>query len=90
MSPLPIPLQLLCTLGVLWMAVALTAQLTELFAQIDVNGDGTLEWDEWTSFCVEAGIVATRHIAVPIKVKVRVVTLPEPVRRGSVIYVLCW
>lgn len=61
-----VPLRLISRLS-----VALTAQLSELFAQIDVNGDGTLEWDEWTSFCVEAGIVATRQITAPVRIKVR-------------------
>ena len=41
----------------------------QLFAQIDVNGDGTLEWEEFTSYCVEAGIVATRQMKLPIKFK---------------------
>lgn len=39
--------------------VQLVAQLKELFAQIDVNGDGSLEWAEFTEFCVEAGTVAS-------------------------------
>src|SRR3546814_18474982 len=29
------------------------ADLCELFAQIDVNGDGTMEWEEFTGFLVE-------------------------------------
>lgn len=35
----------------------LVSHLCELFAQIDVNGDGTMEWDEFTSYIVEAGTV---------------------------------
>ncbi|GBG24373.1 WD repeat-containing protein 5-like [Hondaea fermentalgiana] len=35
----------------------LVSDLCELFAQIDVNGDGTMEWDEFTSFIVETGNV---------------------------------
>lgn len=46
-----------------------TTELCELFAQIDVNGDGTMEWEEFTSYCVEAGIVATRRVNVPLRFK---------------------
>ena len=31
----------------------LVGDLCELFRAIDVNGDGTLEWDEFTAFVVE-------------------------------------
>ena len=31
------------------------ADLIELFAQVDVNGDGTMEWEEFSAFCIEAG-----------------------------------
>lgn len=34
----------------------LVSNLCELFAQIDVNGDGNMEWDEFTSFVVEMGM----------------------------------
>lgn len=34
--------------------------LVELFDEIDINGDGMMEFDEFTSFCVDAGMVATR------------------------------
>ena len=34
--------------------VALIANLKELFDQVDVNGDGRMEWSELTSFIVEA------------------------------------
>ena len=34
--------------------VALVANLSELFAQVDVNGDEKMEWAELTSFIVEA------------------------------------
>ena len=33
--------------------------LRELFLQVDVNGDGTMEWDEFTGFCIDQGIAAT-------------------------------
>ena len=49
--------------------VFFSQDLCELFAQIDVNGDGTMEWEEFTSYCVEAGIVATRRIMEPLKHK---------------------
>lgn len=38
---------------------ALVRQLIELFKQIDINDDKTLEWSEFTGFCVEAGMAAT-------------------------------
>ena len=34
--------------------------LVDLFDAIDINGDGAMEFDEFTSFCVDAGMVATR------------------------------
>ena len=40
---------------------SLVANLCELFAQIDVNGDGTMEWEEFTSFIVETGKTAREH-----------------------------
>jgi WD40 repeat protein len=33
--------------------------LSELFAQIDINGDGTMEWEEFTSYIVESGLNAS-------------------------------
>ena len=45
----------------------LIVDLCELFAQIDFNGDGTVEWPEFTSFCVEAGMVASRQVSRPTK-----------------------
>jgi WD40 repeat protein len=32
------------------------AMLQEMFYQIDYNGDGTTNWDEFTSFCVQTGL----------------------------------
>ena len=52
--------------------IALITNLAELFAQVDVNGDGSMEWAELTSFIVEmqmAGTVAQR--------------LPRSVARGA-------
>ncbi|OQR86817.1 hypothetical protein THRCLA_10513, partial [Thraustotheca clavata] len=34
----------------------LIAYLSELFAQIDINGDGSMEWEEFTSFIVDTGL----------------------------------
>ncbi|GLE06654.1 hypothetical protein PINS_up016048 [Pythium insidiosum] len=34
--------------------------LIDLFDDIDINGDGTMEFDEFTSFCVDAGMIAMR------------------------------
>lgn len=39
----------------------LVANLCELFAQIDINGDGSMEWEEFTSFIVETGLTAKSH-----------------------------
>ena len=39
----------------------IVADLMELFAQIDVNGDGTMEWEEFTSFIVETGMKKADH-----------------------------
>ncbi|TYZ61783.1 hypothetical protein PybrP1_000382, partial [[Pythium] brassicae (nom. inval.)] len=33
--------------------------LVDLFGEIDINGDGAMEFDEFTSFCVDAGMAAT-------------------------------
>ena len=45
----------------------LVADLIELFEQIDINGDGAMEWAEFTSYCVEAGLLATRRVKVPLR-----------------------
>lgn len=37
------------------------SSLCELFAQIDINGDGSLEWSEFTSFVVEMGLETQQH-----------------------------
>ncbi|KAF0689140.1 Aste57867_19412 [Aphanomyces stellatus] len=34
----------------------LVAYLCELFSQIDINGDGSMEWEEFTSFIVDTGL----------------------------------
>lgn len=36
--------------------VELVRDLIELFAQVDVNGDESMEWEEFTGFIVEAGM----------------------------------
>jgi hypothetical protein len=42
------------------------ANLIEVFLEIDINGDGSMEWEEFTSFCVEAGLAATRRTVAPM------------------------
>ena len=37
--------------------VGLVKNLIELFKQIDVNGDETLEWDEFSNHIIELGMV---------------------------------
>ena len=41
--------------------VDLAVALCDLFRQIDINGDGTMEWDEFTSFIVEMGMASHDH-----------------------------
>ncbi|KAL3672722.1 hypothetical protein V7S43_002015 [Phytophthora oleae] len=36
--------------------VSFIEDLVELFAQVDVNGDGTMEWEEFTSAIIEGGM----------------------------------
>ncbi|ETP10520.1 hypothetical protein F441_13849 [Phytophthora nicotianae CJ01A1] len=36
--------------------VSFIEDLIELFAQVDVNGDGTMEWEEFTSAIIEGGM----------------------------------
>jgi hypothetical protein len=38
----------------------LVATLFEMFEQIDINGDAAVDWEEFTSFCIALGLVATR------------------------------
>jgi WD40 repeat protein len=39
----------------------LVSNLCELFAQMDVNGDGSLEWTEFTSFIVETWVASKKQ-----------------------------
>ncbi|GMF44321.1 unnamed protein product [Phytophthora fragariaefolia] len=41
-------------------ATTLVGLLFEMFEQIDINGDAVVDWEEFTSFCVAIGLVATR------------------------------
>jgi Ca2+-binding EF-hand superfamily protein/WD40 repeat protein len=46
---------------------ASVSALVDLFEDIDINGDGVMEFDEFTSFCVDAGMVATRTQVATLK-----------------------
>ena len=35
--------------------------LREMFNQIDVDGDGTMDWEELTAFIVQSGLMATAN-----------------------------
>lgn len=39
----------------------LVASLCELFAQVDVNGDATMEWDEFYGYIHEQGMGSQDH-----------------------------
>ena len=45
--------------------VSVAADLIELFADIDINGDGDLEWEEFTGYCIEAAIAAIHASKTP-------------------------
>ena len=47
--------------GCVFLCVCVVVAPSSAVSQIDVNGDGELEWSEFTQFCVEAGIT-TRTI----------------------------
>ncbi|KAG1704802.1 hypothetical protein DVH05_004829 [Phytophthora capsici] len=38
---------------------ASVSALIDLFQDIDINGDGVMEFDEFTSFCVDVGMAST-------------------------------
>lgn len=35
------------------------AMLQDMFSQIDFNGDGAVDWDEFTTFCIHTGLVGS-------------------------------
>ena len=39
---------------------ALVDAICELFAEIDLNGDGTVEWTEFMQHCVDAGLASSK------------------------------
>lgn len=41
------------------------AMLQEMFHQIDFNGDTTVDWDEFTTFCIQTGLSVSSTAEVP-------------------------
>jgi Ca2+-binding EF-hand superfamily protein len=39
-------------------AASTIAALQDMFSQIDFNGDGTVDWDEFTTFCIQMGLTS--------------------------------
>ena len=62
----------------------LVSHLCDLFDRIDVNGDGRLEWAEFTSFCVEACMVATSTTAHPLRCKFEDACLADHSSKGMI------
>ncbi|GBG28004.1 WD repeat-containing protein wdr-5.1 [Hondaea fermentalgiana] len=48
--------------------IKLVMELVDLYHQVDVNGDCFMSWDEFTSHCIEAGMLATRTVEKPLSV----------------------
>ena len=40
--------------------VETVSALCELFAQVDVDGNRLMDWEEFTSFCIEAGAALSK------------------------------
>ncbi|RLN36860.1 hypothetical protein BBO99_00005405 [Phytophthora kernoviae] len=62
---------------------ASVSALIDLFEDIDINGDGAMEFEEFTSFCVDAGMVATRSQAGTLKHRIQLWDLNDGRARGS-------
>eukprot|EP01138_Halocafeteria_seosinensis_P002933 gb/GECG01002997.1/.p1 GENE.gb/GECG01002997.1/~~gb/GECG01002997.1/.p1 ORF type:complete len:595 (+),score=72.80 gb/GECG01002997.1/:1-1785(+) len=46
--------------------IDISISLVDLFAEIDMNGDGVLQWDEFTTYCIDAGGQAIKTEASPL------------------------
>merc|ERR1712178_565737 len=60
-------------------------KLRELFAEIDVNGDGTMQWEEFTEFLIEAGMVSREEMSVDAVKKYYASTLQDNTRHDDLI-----
>lgn len=49
--------------------IELVARLQDLFHQVDVNGDKHMDWQEFSNFCVEAGVAASNMSSMEITEK---------------------
>ena len=67
--------------------VETTVDLMELFKDIDVNGDGTVEWSELLAFTIEAGVVSTRKEVQPNFFKFSDTGFLDTTSRGPALHV---
>ena len=42
---------------------SLVSDLEQLYQEVDLNGDGLMQWDEFTSFVIDAGMVSGKSQA---------------------------
>jgi WD40 repeat protein/Ca2+-binding EF-hand superfamily protein len=70
--------------------VMLIKDLVELFEQVDVNGDGSMEWDEFTGYCIDSGMAATKHKAVVLSELYAEARYRDRNLHGAIINSLTW
>ena len=55
-------------------AVHKCRRLIDLFVQIDVNGDGSMEWDELSAFIIESGMAASSKAKIGLRLTYDAIT----------------
>ena len=67
-------------------AVHKCRRLIDLFVQIDVNGDGSMEWDELSAFIIESGMAASSKAKIGLRLTYDAITsLVHNCRRKEVV-----